>query len=376
MQKNHRGRTASGLFLFLAAALLQEPAAARGTIAHGVNSGAGGFFFVSIDLDTAALQSIAPLSFDTDGLAYNPAGELYAVDNQNDRLVRLDPTTGATIGTLGSFLPALQIEGLAFHPITGQAFASDNTRLWTIDMVTGAATLIGDSSVSGMASLAFNASGGSLYFLSCHDQNLYTINPGTAVATLIGATGLNCPLGLTLRTDNDKMYTVDWAGGQAMGLYEVNLTNASVTFVGTMAGGFQIEGIAAPLTNNQLGQGCAGSGGFVPKLSSTPSNPPAGTQLNLAIDEGLGGASALLFFGAGSTQIPMGGACSLNIAPLFPLMLQLPLSSTGPGNGHATIAGVVPIGAAGASFALQVFVVDPNVPKGFSNTNGVLISVQ
>ncbi|MFG0315983.1 MAG: hypothetical protein ACF8XB_01825 [Planctomycetota bacterium JB042] len=119
--------------------------------------------------------------------------------------------------------------------------------------------------------------------------------------------------------------------------------------------------------------GCVGSGGFTPKLSLS-GVPVAGQQLGVSVSDGLGGAAAVFFFGAGLASVPMNGGCSLRVAPLFPASFSVPLGGSGPGNGSLTLSAVLPPSLAGTSFGMQVFVADGGAPAGFSNTNAVQLN--
>ncbi len=119
------------------------------------------------------------------------------------------------------------------------------------------------------------------------------------------------------------------------------------------------------------GAGCPGTGGFVPVLS-TPSTPAAGGPLTIVIEDGLGGATALLLFGTAKANLPIGGGgCALLIAPVLPPQVFLPLGGVGPGNGTVTLPGVLPASTSGFTFTMQAFVADVGTPDGFAAANGL-----
>ena len=121
----------------------------------------------------------------------------------------------------------------------------------------------------------------------------------------------------------------------------------------------------------EYGDGCPGSGGFVPRVT-TQECPVAGSGITLLVDGGLGGASGLILLGFGQASVPLGATgCSLHLATVFPASIPLLLGGGGPGNGAATLFGTVPPIAAGFSFNLQAFVADPATPHGYSTTNGL-----
>ena len=140
---------------------------------------------------------------------------------------------------------------------------------------------------------------------------------------------------------------------------------------------YGIDDVYSSVCSTAYGIGCAGSGGFVPELTMSPCDPPAGTSVTLSVSGALGGSTAILALGQGQAQAPLGGGCSLLVAPLLPALLSFPLSgAVGPGTGTASIAGPIPAGTSGASFTAQVFVVDPGATLGFSASNGWQIDIQ
>lgn len=125
----------------------------------------------------------------------------------------------------------------------------------------------------------------------------------------------------------------------------------------------------------QYGKGCPGSLGLVPVLSA-PACAVAGGSAMVDVSNALGGANAIMFLGAQQASTSMGLGCFLNVAPLFPIQLNFPLNGVGPGNGGISIVSGVPAAAQGVTVTLQVFVVDPAGLGGFSNTNGLELTIQ
>ena len=125
-----------------------------------------------------------------------------------------------------------------------------------------------------------------------------------------------------------------------------------------------------------FGDGCPGAGGFVPKLATSPAQPAAGTVLNLAITDGLGGSTAILLLGLNQGSTPLGAGCTLHVGPVLPATLTVPLAGNGPGNGNVTLFAPLPSFASGFSFTTQAFILDAASPIGASATNGALIAIQ
>lgn len=123
------------------------------------------------------------------------------------------------------------------------------------------------------------------------------------------------------------------------------------------------------------GQGCPGTWGFVPSLGLTGCFSPGGA-VDLSILGGLGGSTALVFFGLNQAATPMGAGCTLNVSPLLPIMLgPLPLATGFPGQGAITLHGQIPVNAAPGTVTMQVFIPDAAATAGFSNTNGQSMTI-
>lgn len=123
-----------------------------------------------------------------------------------------------------------------------------------------------------------------------------------------------------------------------------------------------------------LGEGCVGSGGFVPRLGFQGCPTPGG-NVGLRLDRALGGASALLFAGLAPATLPVSANCVLLTAPVLP-PLAFPLPGVGAGAGEITIPLTLPGTIGGVSFVLQAFVVDPGAALGAAATQGVIVVVE
>ncbi|MFG0319773.1 MAG: hypothetical protein ACF8XB_21055, partial [Planctomycetota bacterium JB042] len=83
---------------------------------------------------------------------------------------------------------------------------------------------------------------------------------------------------------------------------------------------------------------------------------------------------SVTLIGASAASTPIGGTCSLLVAPPF-LQLFIPLSGSGPGNGAYTLPGLVPLSSPLGTIRLQAFVADPSTPVGVSATNGLAVTI-
>jgi len=132
------------------------------------------------------------------GLASNQVtGLLYSIDFDDDFILKsLDPTTGTItpIGTGTGIIGA----GMEYADSTATLYATGNdttTDLYTVDVATGTASLIGSTGLfSNATGLAFDETSGTLYMTARPEgeeaSNLYQLNTATGAATLIGSTGV------------------------------------------------------------------------------------------------------------------------------------------------------------------------------------------
>lgn len=187
-------------------AVLAILSAATGANAQTVGYAAGYDTLYRVNLEGGAATAVGkfgsvpngagtvPIS-DVEGLAFSPAGELYAVSDARDLLIKVDTATGraTTVGSLGlRGQGGNQFDNLDF----GLAFTCDgrlwlssdvSRQLWLVNPATGATTLVGDTGqpISGLASW-----NGELYGVGVFDRhNVYRIDTATAQATLVGRLG-------------------------------------------------------------------------------------------------------------------------------------------------------------------------------------------
>lgn len=126
--------------------------------------------------------------------------------------------------------------------------------------------------------------------------------------------------------------------------------------------------ILSPI-EHYYGAECAGAGGFTPSLTAI-GEFKSGSPFTWGVENGLGGAPAIVFLGLGEAAIPTSPGCTLNLAPIL-VSFPIPLSGSGPGNGSFSVPQIIPAGTfSGLTIHLQAFVIDPNVQRGYSSTQG------
>ena len=282
-----------------------DPSAAAlyGGVGNGSGSAAGRLLLVSQATGAGTIIADPVTPGGITGLALDPAsGVLFGTTMQNagdfSSLVRIDPATGALLGTVGVITdgPApMSIGDLAIHPVTGTLYgirsngdgANLGGRLYTINKSTGAATLVGNANSGSGGGIAFapdgtlyqtahNAPGGSFSLNRLNPANaarlssvplqfyfdglavrpsdgalfaatggsgdqIFTINPATGAATLVGATGAGSTSDLAFAAATDALAPVvelrDPAGALLGSASAGPALNALLQTVATTTGG-------------------------------------------------------------------------------------------------------------------------------------------
>lgn len=152
---------------------------------------------------------------------FTPNGQtLYAVTGSTaatnpSTLGTLNTTTGAftVIAPLSGLTAGDSASGLTIDPVSGDAYfaaaggATASSRLYRLNLTTGALTLIGQMAAPTdpvgtiMIDIAMNCNG-QLFAHNISDDALYSINPASAAATLIGTHGLAANFAQGMDFDN------------------------------------------------------------------------------------------------------------------------------------------------------------------------------
>ena len=137
----------------------------------------------------------------SEGLAYDSVnGILYGAIN--GEFFTIDKTTGDKIADLNA--APFDVEGLAVETSTGRVFGiGDSTLLVVYDPATTLWTEVGDTGLNwNLGGLAYDPYKNVLYVCGQTQGNdLYTLNPGTAAATLVGDSGVTLQGGLAFAPD-------------------------------------------------------------------------------------------------------------------------------------------------------------------------------
>ena len=169
--------------------------------------------------------------------------ELYGIEDDTKSLVYIDKTTG-TITSVGPLLnvPATHnVSGLAWNQADQTMYASSlnssisETTLYSVDLSTGALTVIGNTGMSGGIWLAIDSSGNA-YMADLIDDSLYSVDLTDASSSLIGPLGvdLNFAQDADFHPDSDVLYMGGYLGSGVNNFYEIDTTTGAATALGTV----------------------------------------------------------------------------------------------------------------------------------------------
>ena len=257
---------------------------------------------------------------------------VYAAEyNQSTNLFGTINLLNGTFTRISSYGSAV-INDIAYCPTNGTLYAISNTAaLVTFNNTNGTLTKIANLSVSGIESLAFRPSDSALF--GATSSKLYTINPASGTATLVGSYGTpkNLNTGQNIRFAQDG------------NLYVSNTsTNTDIYRVSTTSGAATWMGVTIGYPYLTLENASSNMYGVFINLGSVTNPIPELATLNLSSFV-VGGTNAngsthqitLNLVGAG-TNFPANFNFSGNV-PQAITNLTVPVSATGPSNQTAVV---------------------------------------
>ena len=135
-----------------------------------------------------------------------------------------------------SSIGATLINDIAYCPTNGMLYGiSNTTALVTFNQTNGTMTKVANLSVTGIESLAFRPSDGMLF--GATSSKLYTVNPISGTATLVGNYGSpkNLGTGQNIRFAKDgNLYVSNTSTNTD--IYRINTTNGAATWMGEAVG--------------------------------------------------------------------------------------------------------------------------------------------
>lgn len=194
-----------------------------------------------IDVLRAFKFSIGVVSMEagtTGGLALQPStGTVFVTSTGNDSLYTLDLSTGtATLVGAYGITSSIVMHGLEFTS-SGVLYASSshNGGLYEIDPSTGAATFVGLTTGSSFTNLVWDSHTGTMYTTHSGDDSFRVLDLTLGIATSLGfLTHSTNPQGLAYHERRRKVYLVDNTTDQ---LYIVNTSSGLATSVGSTGSG-------------------------------------------------------------------------------------------------------------------------------------------
>ncbi len=190
-------------------------------------------------------QAIFGMDFDSTGTI------LYGFDNDLLSLGTIDTATGAWT-TIGPSNPAAghNLTGLAVDPTNDSMWASStdgvDSILYTVNPANGALTQVGSMGTTLMIDISINSLG-QMYGHDIGTDSIYTIDMATGAATLVGATGYdaNFAQGMDFDNDDGTLYIFLYIGGGANVFGTVDLATGAVTPLATDNPTGEFEGAVA-----------------------------------------------------------------------------------------------------------------------------------
>ena len=254
----------------VAALFVTQPAVAE-PLAYAINSDSFSESLhdhvLRVDLATGAFEDIGPIRLgsavapflDAEGLALDPAGQLWAVDDGTKTFFRIDLDTvraaipGSQIGNLG--LPTGITAGLDLgltFACDGSAFMSGEVSktLYRIDPINGRATPVGAIGALGYKITDLAVYGDLLIGLGSEgDEGIYSIDRANGTALPIGdfsATARFNDGGIGFDTDGQLWAIVEEGGAVPSRVYRIDLASGRETLINTSTPGIESLALTPP----------------------------------------------------------------------------------------------------------------------------------
>ena len=196
----------------------------------------------TVDVATGTVNVIGNMGSTMTDIAFDPSGNLYGITF--NRLYSINKTNAVSslIGNLG-----ISSNSLVFDS-SGTLYTA-NSSLYTVNVLTGATTLVGNGGdpYNSSGDLAFI--GGELFLSSFPGDNLMKLNLSTGAGTLVGGIGFSAVYGLA--TDNN----IDLYGLSGTSVLNINIT----TGVGTLGVNYAGQGLADAWGSAFFTESCTGS---------------------------------------------------------------------------------------------------------------------
>lgn len=223
-----------------------------------VESRGGANLFV-VNSDTGDKTSIGSYGPNGTGLgvlaqAFSPNGTLYAVLRGGSaslcQLVTVDPSSGGagnTLTTTSIGFTGVPVEAMAFTPDGTLYAANFNTNnLYTLNLKTGAATLIGNLGFDGIMDMAWDPFSFTMYAVAslCDGSAVYSIDLISGAGTKI--TDVQNPCLMTLAIDSSNRFLSTDFSNPNSPLYKIDLEHGTLDVIGSTGLGNTMGATAQP----------------------------------------------------------------------------------------------------------------------------------
>jgi len=209
--------------------------------------------FVSFTLSNFSGQTVIGTNTSSFyGMDFDPAAEvLWALNDSSDELGTINLTNGS-FSSVVACPPGGGAEnwtGLTIDPVSGTFYGSTATDLYSINPNTGTATLIGSFGTSLMIDIAMNTNR-EMYGHDIGTDSIYSINISTGAATLVGETGYNANYAQGMDFDNEDgtLYIFLYLGSGSNIYGTVDLGTGAVTPLTTNSPEGEFEGATKTLS--------------------------------------------------------------------------------------------------------------------------------
>ena len=160
----------------------------------------------------------------------------------------------AVLGAMAAFAPTAEA-GLTLY-------ASDAGRqqLFTLNPANASASLVGSFGTTGINGLAYDSTDNILFGSDGFSNGLYRVDPATGAATLVGPLGIGQVQALAFDSSTGKLYGA-YGDGSTPSLYQIDPTTGAATLVGAI--GHAISGLSFdPMSHVLFGSGAFNLGLF------------------------------------------------------------------------------------------------------------------
>ena len=174
-------------------------------------------------------------------ITYTAPSKLYSFDINTGAETLIANVTGMTGGQTVSGMACDKSTGIMYVSTTDIS-ASD---IYTVDLTTGALTLIGTTGIPGIIEIAIDGTG-TMYAWDIVNDEAFTVDKATGVSTLLGPLGydLNYAQGGNWDPESDQIYLAAYTfAGQLM---TMDKTTGALTLIGDFPGGAEVDCLAFP----------------------------------------------------------------------------------------------------------------------------------